>query len=266
MRRAGDAGVLFESARTDDLTTLGAALDAEASPYGLCMCIGTLDIDVERASAPPVTVTLHHGVSLRWKASKGNVNLRSPDAIMDWLSARGMPFVREEYEEGEHRGEETLEQRRRWHDALPVSLRPFLDDMQRTGTTTNPAWTAAIEQEFPDPVRRATALMELFGCGIGPWSGYPSWESVPEEMLLTMPLDVLLAAMRTEPSERMLEGGARLFGGWSFRRKRRKELQRVPAELRKLLLEHVSTAADEDKVAAVRKAFEEKSGAGAKRA
>ena len=98
VRRAGEAEVLFESVQADDLTTLGAALDAEASPYGLCMCIGTLDIDFERAGASPTTVTLHHGVSLRWKESKGNVNLRSPDAIMDWLSARGMPFVREEYE------------------------------------------------------------------------------------------------------------------------------------------------------------------------
>lgn len=171
IRRAGESVVLFESSQHDDLSTLGAALDAEARPGGYCMCIGTVDIDVQRTGAAPVTISLHHGVSLRWKESKGNVNLKSPDAIMDWLSARGMNFVREEYDESERLGQETLEQKRRWHDALPRSLRPFLDDMQQTGGRSSPEWTAAVEQELPDPVNRAAILLELFGSGAGPWSG-----------------------------------------------------------------------------------------------
>ena len=258
LRRPGEAAVLFESTRAEDLLSLGTALDADAEPFGYCMCIGTLDIDVQRSAASPVTISLHHGVSLRWTESKGNVSLRSPDAILDWLSARGMNFVREEYEEGERRGEESLAQKRRWHDALPVSLRPFLDEMQTTGATTKPAWTAAIEQEFPDPIKRAAVLIELFGSGVGPWSGYPSWESVPEELLLAMPLDVLVSAMGTAPGDQLLDGGARLFAGWAFRKRRGKDLQRVPAALRSLLLARVTTIGDEEKVSAVRKAFEAK--------
>ncbi len=55
-----------------------------------------------------------------------------------------------------------------------------------------------------------------------------------------------------------LEGSARLFGGWSFWRSRRKDLQRLPGDLRRHLLDYVTAGADEDKIFAVRRAFEEK--------
>lgn len=259
VRRPGESSILFDTADAGDMTTLGTALDAEVAPYGMCMCAGTLVFDVERVGAAPVAVTLHHGVSLRWNDSKGNVSLRSPDAIMDWLSARGMTFVREEYDESERRGEETAEQQRRWHDAMPVSLRPFLDDMRQSGAGSRPEWTAAVEQEFPDPITRAAVLLELYGSGVGPWSGFPSWESVPEELLLVMPIEVLLAAVGDASSPRMCEGAARLFCGWSFR-KRRKQLRRMPDELRRVMLEHVEWSGDESKIIQARSALTSKAG------
>jgi hypothetical protein len=198
-------------------------------------------------------ITLHHGVSLGWKGSNGNHMLVRPEAVMDWLSARGMTFVREEYDEDERRGVESQKQQATWLAALPASLKPFADEMRQSGASSHPAWTAAVEAEFPDRVQRARAMLELFGSGVGPWSGYPSSEGVPQQLLLGEPLDVLFAAIGDEPSDRVCEGAARLFASWDFRKRTRELRSTISDELRLRLLVHVGT--DPDKLRALERAL-----------
>jgi hypothetical protein len=71
---------------------------------------------------------------------------------------------------------------------------------------------------------------------------------VPEWCLLQMPLDVLVEATRAEQqTTSLLEGAARLFAGWDFGQQRREDLRRIPPELKRVLLEHTLSSADEDK-------------------
>jgi hypothetical protein len=216
------------------------------------MCAGTLRFDVIAAGAAR-SLTLHHGESLRWPESDGNLMLLAPDAIMDWLSARGVTFVREQYEASRRLREVADTEASRWSAMMPASLRPFFEEMQRTGGSEDPAWTAAIEQQFPDPVHRATILLAWFGSSGGPWSGYPSWESVPQQLLLALPLGVLLSAIGDAPDDRTCEGAARLFCSWDFGKRRRKERARLPAELRRQLLDHVERSGDDSKRAQARR-------------
>jgi hypothetical protein len=213
------------------------------------MCIGTLVFEMEGGK----DVTLHHGVSLRWKDSHGNHMLVRPDAVMDWLSARGMTFVRAEYEEDRRRGIESQKQQAQWLAALPASLKPFIDEMRQSGARSRPAWTAAVEAEFPDRVQRARAMLELYGSGSGPWSGYPSWEQVPQQLLLEEPLDVLFAAIGDDPDGRVCEGAARLFASWDFRKRKRRLRSTISEELRLRLLVHVGT--DPEKLRALERAL-----------
>src|SRR5579872_3379276 len=75
----------------------------------------------------------------------------------------------------------------------------------------------ALEAAYPDAQRRVLALLEWYGHGAGPWSGYPIYEGVPEALLLTMPVELLV---QTAESRNLTlpqtEGTARLFGGWEF--------------------------------------------------
>jgi hypothetical protein len=249
-RRPGTSEALYETSDATAIAELEAALATSPSNGAYCMCIGTLIFDMEGGKE----ITLHHGISLRWKDSHGNHMLVRPDAVMDWLSARGMTFVREEYEEDERRRVESQKQEAQWLAALPASLKPFIDEMRQSGAGARPAWTAAVEAEFPDRVQRARAMLELFGSGVGPWSGYPSWEQVPQQLVLEEPFDVLFAAIGDDPNDRVCEGAARLFASWHFRKRKRELRSKISDELRLRLLVHVGT--DPDKLRAVEGALD----------
>ena len=56
-----------------------------------------------------------------------------------------------------------------------------------------------------------------FGSGAGPWSGYPAYESVTEQLLLYYPTPLLIDALTTStPSDAQWLGAARFFGNWGF--------------------------------------------------
>ncbi len=244
--------VLYASAKARDLASLEDALRTGAGDGSACMCPGTLLFEFEGARP---AITLHHGTSLRWDGSNGNLPLIRPDAIMDWLSERGIGFVREEFEADKRRGAQDAIEIERWRAIMPASLLPFFEDMRSTGADERPEWKGAIEAELPDPKARARVLLELFGSGRGPWTGFPSWEGVPEKLLLELPLDVLLSAIGDASSERIREGAARLFSSWWFGRSRAAERAQIPAGLRRILLDHVMASSDEDKRARARSAL-----------
>lgn len=232
---------MYETSDPTSLAELQAALATNPSDGSRCMCMGTLVFEMEGGK----DVVLHHGTSLRWDTSNGNHLLVRPDVVMDWLSARGMTFVRDEYEESERRVIESQKEQAQWLAVLPASLKPFFEEMRQTDANAHPAWTAAVELEFPDRVQRARAMLELFGSGVGPWSGYPSWEGVPAQLLLGEPLDVLFAAIGDDPGDRLYEGAARLFASWDFRKRRRELRSKISDELRLALLVHVADDPDE---------------------
>lgn len=246
--------ILYETADREEIAGLAAALRTQPPAGGCCACLGTVAFELE--ATEPEVVTLHHGVSVRWKGSDGDLWLVSPDAVMDWLSARGIGFVREEYEESQRRRDEAEAQSKRWLAAMPASLVPFFhQDDWHGGHGSWSAIVAAIEAELPDPIERARALFELFGSGAGPWSGYPAYESMPERLLLAMPLDVLLAAIGDAPDEQRREGAARLFSSWDFKQKRAADRAKIPEELRRRLLAHAKASAHEDNLKRARAAL-----------
>jgi hypothetical protein len=63
------------------------------------------------------------------------------------------------------------------------------------------------------------ALLGWFGSGAGPWSGHPSYEAAPEQLLLHYPTQLLVEALTaTVPTAPQWAGAARYFAGWDFRK------------------------------------------------
>ena len=246
--------VLYETDDPSELVSLRHALRIEG-PMGHCMCLGTLAFMFSRDGEDLGRVTLHHGESLRWDPFFYNAPLVEPDPILDWLSAHGMPSARREYDDNRRGAEAAAEAAERWHAAIP----PALESLWPSMSAPSLEWPEAANvmgREYPNPVERARMLLEWFGQGEGPWSGYPSYESVPEWCLLQMPLNVLLEATRGEPqTDSLREGAARLFAGWHFSKHRSRDLRRIPRELKLVLLEHALKSTDEDKLARAQRAF-----------
>jgi len=114
----------------------------------------------------------------------------------------------------------------------------------------------ALKREFPDKNLRIRSLLAWYGRGAGPWSGYPAYEAVATELLLEYSTPELLKAVQFAPlSEQQTEGAARLFAGWDFRHTRPADNALLPADLKRLLLDHSLKSTDRDKLERARKAF-----------
>jgi hypothetical protein len=245
--------VFFETTDPDEIASLAEALQTKPGDGGHCMCSGTLVYEIE-SRARTRRISLHHGESLRAENDFEDLPLLSPDACMDWLSARGITFVREEHEEDRQRRVTYEAETERWRAALPASLVPFFEDMG-VGGKPWPEWAAAVAAEYPDLRQRAVVLFRLFGSGAGPWSRYPSYEDVPELFLAEMPVQVLIAAATDASDDRVTEGAARFFSGWEFGRRLPGDRAPLPAELKRRLLAHVERSDNEDNRARARAAF-----------
>jgi hypothetical protein len=168
--------------------------------------------------------------------------------------------VRKEWDEEIARVRKYEADEARWHAAMPSSLAPHwqaMADMGRFGTSPpiEPI-NAALRVQYPESRTRILALLEWYGTDAGPWSGYPAYEGVAQDLLLTDSTSELLAAIEgQELSPRQLEGAARLFGGWEFGRARPQDLALLPRELRERLLLHSLESDDEDKKRRARRAF-----------
>jgi hypothetical protein len=239
-RRPTELVVLYETTQRDEIAALARALEAAPAAGAYCMCIGTLVFEIDGTN-----VTLHHGESLRWDGSGGNAALVDPDAVMAWLSARGITFVREEYDAAKVRSDEGAIEAARWRAAMPSSLLPFFDDMRASGWSSKPEWTAAVEAQHPDLVERTRVMLELYGSGVGRWSGYPSWEQVPMQLVVELPYEVLIAAIGDAPSERLCAGAVRLICSWDFRKRRKQLVPKLSDAARRRLLEHAQTLPDD---------------------
>ena len=106
----------------------------------------------------------------------------------------------------------------------------------------------ALVREHPATTRRIVALFGWFGSGAGPWTGYPTYESVAEELLLDFSTSDLVTAVQTgNLRNEQLEGAARLFGGWDFSQRRPGDLKLLPPELKNQLLTQALKSSDKDK-------------------
>jgi hypothetical protein len=179
----------------------------------------------------------------------------SPEALNRILLAAHVPISHSEEELAAKVARENPEGR--WLEGMPRSVRPLWKGTQYLGVGDDLRdIRAALSSEFPDRQARILALLRWYGSGAGPWSGYPSYEGVAEELLLEFPTaEIVRVAQSAALSDDQLEGAARLLGGWEFGQQRPKDQALVPHDLRKRLLAHSLKSDDQDKRARAREAF-----------
>lgn len=140
---------------------------------------------------------------------------------------------------------------------MPSVLIPVWSDaLRQFGSVEVVPLRAALERGLLDEGERILALLEWFGSGAGPWSGFPSYEEAAEELLLGYSTARIIKAMEsTRLSPAQLEGAARLFAGWSFGKQRPQGLSELPDALRRILWRHVGDTQDKDKLDRATRAF-----------
>ena len=254
--------LLYESTDRKEIDLLGQALKVEQPKRSFfCGCAGTESMIFYRGEKVLTRVSNHHGVSIRCNLWDSDATLVKPELMVRWFEDRGMFGPRQEVNENASTKEESKKSWARWVGAVPKGLENIwdrdLDFLGRPQSLT--PQTTALKEAIPNARERLQALYAWFGSGAGPWSGYPGYEVVAEQILLTYNTGELVEAAQspgmTTPAH--WEGAARLFGGWTFSKERPEGLAQVPTGLKKSFLDHVEDTKDEDKLRRAEIAFRE---------
>jgi hypothetical protein len=274
---------LYETSDEKMLADLRHFLRIVDGPAGHCMCHGDTAIELrDKLGGCLATIGVHHGMSIRWSAWKDDAALVDGYSLLEFLAVV-IQYPLDIYLGCQN--DRTAEEAdwKRWLAAMPLCLQPLLADEGDTFAgyvayqppagshspqdMTTPAhgltrerWIQvrqALQDAYPDNVRRSQVLFQWLGRGGGLWSGFAVYERVPEMLLMDMPIEDLLRALHG-PSlpQALLEGAARFLAGWTFATQRGAELDLLPADLRQQLLKHSLQTEDPDKRARARAAFQ----------
>jgi hypothetical protein len=243
------AKVLYESADRKDLDALKAALKVTIPDRPLhCMCDGTPAIDLYAKGERIGRLTNHHALLVRCDLWKSDARLADPEPLLRWFEARKVPGPRAEYDEARRLEKAAAADERKWLAAMPPALKSLWPAARRSLFPDLAPFRRALAAAVSDEGERVRALFAWFGSGAGPWSGFPAYESVAENLLLDYKTADLLGAIKGRelpPDE--AEGVARLFAGFDFNRGRPDDNRLIPPDLKARLLKHSLASGNEDR-------------------
>lgn len=180
----------------------------------------------------------------------------SPTDLNKMLAAAKVPISRSAEELAAKNEREQETNGRRWRAGMPSSVGPLWNDQFMGMGDDLRGLRAALSKEYPKTTDRIRALLGWYGSGAGPWSGYPSYEDVAQELLFDFKTEEVIAAVANEDlSDAQLEGAARFFAGWDFGQQRPKDRDRLSSDLRHRLLSHSLKSQDDDKRVRAKRAF-----------
>lgn len=240
--------ILYQSTGAKDVADLQHAVKV-GRPEGFvhCMCDGTPAVFLYANGKEIGRFTNHPASLLRSSLWKSDATIENPEAFLRWFDARGVKGPRAEYDEASRSAAEYEAAHRKWDDAMPVAVKPFWPGLRYAWDPDVGPADRALTASVPDRRERMLALLRWYGSGKGPWSGYPMYEGVPAQMLAEYDTAEILEAARSHeltPAE--TEGVARLFCMSDSARPRRGDLPHLPADFKRLLLEHSLNHSAED--------------------
>ena len=229
----------------DEVAELTALLRIRPGGRGHCMCHGDAAFELLDAAGESLAVLgLHHAEGLRWDVWGDDAELERPLELVRWLADHGYDAPLRQAEADAEAERERAALRADWLDAAPKSVRKLVAGRRERDLSNKVE--RRIRKEFPDPVDRAAAMLRWFGSGSGRCSGYPSYEEIPEPLLLATPLSLILDALDRSPDDpRLWLGATRLLVGWDFGKERGSERALVPPAVQTRLLA-IADADDDD--------------------
>lgn len=254
----GSSETLFESTDKKDLVDLWGSLALELpTKWFHCMCAGTPALYVYDHGRERVRLTNHHGLSIRCSLWDTDVRITDTEKWLQWFDQRGITAPRQEVEAGRAQQERSRKNWDKWIAAMPAALKTVWSNaLGDFGMVDLVPLRSALQVSATNRSECVLALLEWFGSGAGPWSGFPSYESAAEELLFDFSTtEIITAAQSVSLSPAQTEGLARLFAGWPFGKRRPDDLIQLPEALKQSLWLHSQSTHDKDKYWRAKNAF-----------
>ena len=192
-----------------------------------CMCLGDWGIELFEGDARLTTVGLHHGRSIRIDGRASDELLRDGEGLLRLLADQGLKEPLAAFEEDRQAADRSAQARKRWLRATPEPLREMLSVLEgdsggrllRAGDPDLREALARLEAADEDVTH---ALLNWYAAGMGPWSGYPSYEGVACALLPELGAERVVQAAEAARGEGELFAAARFIARWDAPPKERR--------------------------------------------
>lgn len=240
---------LFASEKRADIESFAAAVEVAKPRSGFhCMCDGTPAVHLYDGEKLLVSLTNHHGRSVRCSMWRSDAMLKDAEKWLKWFDDRKIRGPRIEFQQLEALQVKHGRQRAKWLAAKPKGLTDRqVFTVSIFGDTDTTQLQLALTEAYPDKSERIRALLHWYGSGAGPWSGFPHYESLAEELLLAFDTPAIVSAIGDDTTTKLqLVGAARLIGGYTFGVRRKADRATIPAEIKAVLWDSVKETTDKD--------------------
>ncbi len=207
------AKTLFDSSKPRDLVEFQRVLKLVVpDEWTLAVCADPYII-LYRKDKEIVSIGNVLGSEVRTSVWSGNAQVADPEKWLEWFDSRGMPQVRRERDAAITAERKQQADEDKWYAAMPRGIKePFEKQMSSFGLPSmndTSGFGPILEKEYPEKNVRIIALLHWFGSGAGPWSGYPGYESIAEDILFTFTTKEILEALKVRKlSVTEVEGAA----------------------------------------------------------
>jgi len=170
------------------------------------MCCGEPSIEFYRGKELAVSLSMHHGRSLRWEGWPGDGELTkaSGESLSQWLAEHGAKKPAEDL--ARSRESERVAKRRQEMIMAIVPRETFdaLAKAQNEGEAAD-----AFRKHITGDSKRAEIYLRLYGCDLGSWGHADSIDDLLREKLLPKVPVKSLAQVNLKPGEQAANGLAR---------------------------------------------------------
>jgi hypothetical protein len=251
---------LFESSSSRDLLEFRNAFTLVVPDHWTLSLCAEPQISLYRDGKKIVTIGNVLGNAVRTSVWSGNAIIADPEKWLKWFDDRGMPQVRKERDDAETANSLYAKEEIRWYSTMPRGLK-YAYDKQRyrngiPGMYDLDEMNAVLKKEYPEKKDAIRALLHWYGSGSNSWSSGYEYETIAEKLLLQYETSEIVGVWdKHQGMQTEIEGTARLFFGWDYYKMRQKDLNKIPQELKKLLLDHALKSEDKDKIGMARATF-----------
>ena len=250
------AEVLLDTSAPKQIESFRACFNIveDTNTFGHCMCLGWPTFEFISGKTVVTRIGFHHGQSIRWSEWKYDAFLKRNEDVLSWLASNGVPQPKKAYEADLAQAEESRKQYERWLAAAPESIRAQVRALDWGNPFAPQDDLKAIRESLSStasPEAQVLSLFKWYGSGCGPWSGFPSYEELPNALLMQIPTAVLLQSLTNTLSDAHVEGAARFFTSSDFNRRRNPDRKTLPDDLKRRIREHVIRQKDQHKAGQV---------------
>lgn len=199
-----------------------------------CMCLGTYAIELYSNSNLKETIGFHHETSIRYEKWNGDAQLAKSDDLVEFLSQQGFTKPLQDKLETKREAEIHLAEQQKWLELAPKCFLKYWYNIFNVHFPENVFANLIndLDIEIPDKQSQIIILLKLFGTTKNFWTAYPSYESVPNNILKKTEVKKIIETCKnSDKSDEIQRGLGRFLCSFEFKKTRKNSLKDIPLEV-----------------------------------